>query len=443
LKSNEYTQVEELSMDDTILDFQLESRTEAIIKVIGVGGGGGNAVNHMFREGIHNVSFALCNTDNQALMESPVPVKIQLGENTTGGLGAGNRPEIARKAAEESIDLIRDLLSDGTRMAFITAGMGGGTGTGAAPVVAKVAKDMGILTVGIVTIPFVFEGPKKIIQALKGVEEIAANVDALLVINNERLRDIYHDLTMMNAFAKADDTLTIAAKSIAEIITVHGYVNLDFADVYTTLKDGGVAIMSRGVGTGKNRVEDAIRDALHSPLLNNNDVFSAKKILINLSFGEKSPLMMEEMNALHEFMSKFSRDIEVIWGAALEEDLTDEVKITLLATGFSITSVPGIEEHRKVESQAEELERKIREDARKEQEEQDRQLIEKYYGKKGLKELLTTNYQIEPIVLTTEELDDDKILEAMERVPVFKRDVDFDPRLYRNESHTLSSSLFD
>ncbi len=430
-------------MDDTILDFQLESRTEAIIKVIGVGGGGGNAVNHMFREGIHNVSFALCNTDNQALMESPVPVKIQLGENTTGGLGAGNRPEIARKAAEESIDLIRDLLSDGTRMAFITAGMGGGTGTGAAPVVAKVAKDMGILTVGIVTIPFVFEGPKKIIQALKGVEEIAANVDALLVINNERLRDIYHDLTMMNAFAKADDTLTIAAKSIAEIITVHGYVNLDFADVYTTLKDGGVAIMSRGVGTGKNRVEDAIRDALHSPLLNNNDVFSAKKILINLSFGEKSPLMMEEMNALHEFMSKFSRDIEVIWGAALEEDLTDEVKITLLATGFSITSVPGIEEHRKVESQAEELERKIREDARKEQEEQDRQLIEKYYGKKGLKELLTTNYQIEPIVLTTEELDDDKILEAMERVPVFKRDVDFDPRLYRNESHTLSSSLFD
>ncbi len=430
-------------MDDTILDFQLESRTEAIIKVIGVGGGGGNAVNHMFREGIHNVSFALCNTDNQALMESPVPVKIQLGENTTGGLGAGNRPEIARKAAEESIDLIRDLLSDGTRMAFITAGMGGGTGTGAAPVVAKVAKDMGILTVGIVTIPFVFEGPKKIIQALKGVEEIAANVDALLVINNERLRDIYHDLTMMNAFAKADDTLTIAAKSIAEIITVHGYVNLDFADVYTTLKDGGVAIMSRGVGTGKNRVEDAIRDALHSPLLNNNDVFSAKKILINLSFGEKSPLMMEEMNALHEFMSKFSRDIEVIWGAALEEDLTDEVKITLLATGFSITSVPGIEEHRKVESQAEELERKIREDARKEQEEQDRQLIEKYYGKKGLKELLTTNYQIEPIVLTTEELDDDKILEAMERVPVFKRDVDFNPRLYRNESHTLSSSLFD
>ncbi|MDK2970112.1 MAG: cell division protein FtsZ, partial [Bacteroidota bacterium] len=328
-------------MEDNILDFQLQSRTNAIIKVIGVGGGGGNAVNHMYLQGIHDVSFALCNTDNQALMKSPVPVKVQLGQNTTGGLGAGNKPDIARKAAEESIDLIQDLLSDGTRMAFITAGMGGGTGTGAAPIVAKVAKDMGILTVGIVTIPFVFEGPRKIVQALKGVEEIASNVDALLVINNERLRDIYQDLTMLNAFAKADDMLATAAKSIAEIITVHGHVNLDFADVNTTLKDGGVAIMSRGMGRGKDRVNEAIHDALNSPLLNNNDVFSAKKILINISFGEESPLMMEEMNALHDFMSKFSREIEVIWGTAVEEDLKEDVKVTLLATGFSIKDVPG------------------------------------------------------------------------------------------------------
>ena len=248
------------TMDTDILDFQIESRTDAIIKVIGVGGGGGNAVNHMFKEGIHDVSFALCNTDNQALLSSPVPVKIQLGEQTTGGLGAGNKPEVARRAAEESVDLIQDLLSDGTRMAFITAGMGGGTGTGAAPVVARIAKDMGILTVGIVTIPFVFEGQRKIVQALKGVEQIAANVDALLVINNERLRDIYHDLTMLNAFARADDTLATAAKSIAEIITIHGHVNLDFADVETTLKDGGVAIMSRGIGSGKDRVDRAIED---------------------------------------------------------------------------------------------------------------------------------------------------------------------------------------
>jgi cell division protein FtsZ len=298
----------------------------------------------MFQEGIHDVSFALCNTDNQALMESPVPVKVQLGQHTTGGLGAGNKPEVARKAAEESVPLIEDLLNDGTKMVFITAGMGGGTGTGAAPVVARVAKEMGILTVGIVTIPFMFEGPRKIVQALKGVEEIARNVDALLVINNERLRDIYSDLTMLNAFAKADDTLATAARSIAEIITVHGHVNLDFADVETTLKDGGVAIMSSGLGNGEDRINDAIRNALHSPLLNNNDVFSAKKILINLSFGEENPLMMEEMNAMHDFMSKFSREIEVIWGTAVEQELSEKVKVTLLATGFSITDVPGMEE---------------------------------------------------------------------------------------------------
>lgn len=429
-------------MDD-ILDFQIQSRTDAIIKVIGVGGGGGNAVNHMFQEGIHDVSFALCNTDNQALMKSPVPVKVQLGEHTTGGLGAGNKPEVAHAAAEESIDLIQDLLSDGTRMAFITAGMGGGTGTGAAPVVARVAKQMGILTVGIVTIPFVFEGPRKIVQALQGVEEIASNVDALLVINNERLRDIYHDLTMLNAFAKADDTLATAARSIAEIITIHGHVNLDFADVETTLKDGGVAIMSRGMGRGKDRINDAIKDALHSPLLNNNDVFSAKKILINLSFGEDNPVMMEEMNAMHDFMAKFSREIEVIWGTAIENDLHEDVKVTLLATGFSITSVPGIMEKRVAETKAEELERKIREDAERERQIQNQQLIEKYYGKEGLKTLSSKNYRIEPFVLTMEELDNDKILEALEKTPVFKRARDFDPRAAHNETLTQSSSLFD
>src|SRR5690554_3862692 len=330
-------------MDSDILDLQVSSRTEAIIKVIGVGGGGGNAVNHMFREGIHDVSFALCNTDNQALISSPVPVKIQLGQQTTGGLGAGNKPDVAQRAAEESVELIQDLLSDGTRMAFITAGMGGGTGTGAAPVVARIAKEMGILTVGIVTIPFVFEGSRKIVQALRGVEEIAKNVDALLVINSERLRDIYSDLTMLSAFARADDTLARAARSIAEIITVHGHVNLDFADVNTTLKDGGVAIMSSGMAKGSDRINEAIKDALHSPLLNNNDVFSSKKILINLCFGEENPLMMEEMNALHDFMSKFSKEIEVIWGAAVDESLKDEVKVTLLATGFTINSVPVLE----------------------------------------------------------------------------------------------------
>lgn len=430
-------------MDDELLDFQIESRTDAIIKVIGVGGGGGNAVNHMFHEGIHDVSFALCNTDNQALVESPVPIKVQLGEHTTGGLGAGNKPEIAQLAAEESVELIENLLNDGTRMVFITAGMGGGTGTGAAPVVARVAKDMNILTVGIVTIPFMFEGPRKIVQALKGVERMAKNVDALLVINNERLRDIYSDLTMLNAFAKADDTLATAARSIAEIITVHGHVNLDFADVNTTLKDGGVAIMSSGLGKGGDRINDAIKNALHSPLLNNNDVFSAKKILINLSFGEEFPLMMEEMNALHDFMSKFSREIEVIWGTAVEESLSEEVKVTLLATGFSITSVPGIEEQEREKSRAEQIQQQIEKDAKLAQEKKDKDLIEKYYGKTGLKTLTSINYRLEPFVLTIEELDDDKVLEALEKTPVFKRESNFNPRDFAAERHHKSTSLFD
>lgn len=430
-------------MNIDLLEFQIESHTDAIIKVIGVGGGGGNAVNHMFKEGIHNVSFALCNTDNQALMESPVPVKVQLGSHTTGGLGAGNKPEIASKAAEESLDLIESLLNDGTRMVFITAGMGGGTGTGAAPVIARVAKEMGILTVGIVTIPFVFEGSRKIVQALKGVEEISKNVDALLVINNERLRDIYSDLTMLNAFAKADDTLTIAAKSIAEIITVHGHMNLDFADVNTTLKDGGVAIMSSGIGKGNNRINEAIKDALHSPLLNNNDVFNSKKILINICFGEENPLMMEEMNALHDFMSKFSNEIEVIWGAAVDKSLMEEVKVILLATGFSINNVPGIREIRDEETKAEELERKLKEDELKKQEAKDRDLIEKYYGKAGLQSLSTNNYRQEPFILTIEELDDDKLLEALEKTPVFKREKTFNPRTFHTDIQQQSSTLFD
>ena len=226
-----------------MLDFGIPEEKHSIIKVIGVGGGGGNAVNHMYREGIHDVTFVVCNTDNQALNDSPVPVKLQLGHE---GLGAGNRPQRAREAAEESVDAIRNMLNDGTRMAFITAGMGGGTGTGAGPVIARVSKEMDILTVGIVTIPFRFEGIKKIDQALDGVEEMAKHVDALLVINNERLRAIYPDLSVDDAFGKADDTLSVAAKSIAEIITIHGRINLDFNDVKTVLKDGGVAIMSTG-----------------------------------------------------------------------------------------------------------------------------------------------------------------------------------------------------
>ena len=318
-----------------------------IIKVIGVGGGGGNAVNHMYREGIHDVSFVLCNTDAQALNASPVPVHIQLGKE---GLGAGNVPEKARKAAEEPLDDIKAMLDDGTKMTFITAGMGGGTGTGAAPVIAKASKDMGILTVGIVTIPFLWEGEKKINKALDGVEELAKNVDALLVINNERLREVYADLSVLNAFGKADDTLSVAAKSIAEIITSRGIVNLDFNDVRTVLEDGGVAIMSTGYGEGEGRLRKAIESALHSPLLNNNDIYNSKKILLSITFAadkaNNEGLRMEEMNEVNEFMSHFNCDYQFKWGIFLDPNLGEKVKVTILATGFGIKNIDGMQEHK-------------------------------------------------------------------------------------------------
>ena len=318
-----------------ILDFGEPEKENSIIKVIGVGGGGGNAVNHMYREGIHDVSFVLCNTDNQALNDSPVPVHLQLGKE---GLGAGNKPAKARQAAEETLEEIKHMLNDGTKMAFITAGMGGGTGTGAAPVIARVSKELGILTVGIVTIPFRFEGPKKIDQALDGVEEMSKHVDALLVINNERLRQIYPDLAVLDAFGKADDTLSVAAKSIAEIITVHGLINLDFNDVKTVLKDGGVAIMSTGYGEGEGRVKKAIEDALNSPLLNDNDVFNSKKILLSIAFASEKKdnpgLTMDEMNDVNDFMEKFGEDFELKWGLAIDPELGSRVKVTVLATGF-------------------------------------------------------------------------------------------------------------
>ncbi|MBD8387325.1 cell division protein FtsZ [Dysgonomonas sp. BGC7] len=428
-------------MDDKILDFQFPRKTQTIIKVIGVGGGGGNAVNHMYNEGIHDVSFALCNTDNQALCESPVETRIQLGRKTTEGLGAGNRPEVAKAAAEESKEDLQRLLSDGTKMVFITAGMGGGTGTGAAPVVARIAKDLGILTVGIVTIPFVFEGRKKIIQALKGVEDIAKNVDALLVINNERLIDIYADLTIPNAFARADDTLTIAAKGIAEIITVHGHINLDFADVKTILKDGGVAIMSSGFGEGENRVEDAIINALHSPLLNNNDVFAAKKILFNIYSSEEAPLIVEEMEGVANFMKRFGAEIEVIWGTATDKALGDKVKITLLATGFGMSSIPGIENVEEINEEEEE------ERIRKEEEEKRRinEMIEVHYGKDGIQGVAVRSsfFGQKPIILSTEELDNDKIVDALENNPVFKRDDKFNPGDYKPETRNTGNLFND
>ena len=344
--------------EELIVDMGVPTTTPQIIKVIGVGGGGGNAVNYMYRMGIHDVNFVVCNTDCKALMDSPVPVRLQLGNE---GLGAGNRPERAKKAAEESIDRIREMLDDGTKMVFITAGMGGGTGTGAAPVIAHEAKEKGILTVGIVTIPFRFEGNKKIDQALDGVDAIRKEVDALLVINNEKLREIYPDLTIRSAFQKADNTLSVAARSIAEIITMHGIINLDFQDVGTVLRDGGVALMSTGFGEGTGRVTAAINEALHSPLLNNNDIFNSRKILLSITFAEdetgvegtSAELMMEEMNEVHDFMGRFRDDVETKFGLSTDPSLGKKVKVTILATGFGINAVAGMQEKKQAEAAAE------------------------------------------------------------------------------------------
>lgn len=402
--------------DETIMPFDFPAENPTIIKVIGVGGGGGNAVNHMYKEGIHDVTFVVCNTDNQALAESPVPVKLQLGKE---GLGAGNRPERAREAAEESIEDVKGMLNDGCKMVFITAGMGGGTGTGAAPIIAKTAKDMDILTVGIVTIPFLFEGNRKIDQALDGVEKMSQHVDALLVINNERLRDIYSDFSVMNAFGKADDTLSIAAKSIAEIITIRGTINLDFNDVKTVLKDGGVAIMSTGFGEGEGRVKAAIEDALNSPLLNDNDIFNSKKILLSINFcnekNDNSGLMMEEMNDVNDFMGRFDSDFEIKWGLAIDPDLGKKVKVTILATGFGINDVEGMNSHIGKRHSQEEAMRIAEEEERKAQ-----LLIRKdQYYKDGK----NSKYKRHPHIylFSNEDLDNEDVILAVESYPTYKR----------------------
>jgi cell division protein FtsZ len=396
-------------MEDILTGFGFPKEQPSIIKVIGVGGGGGNAVTHMYNEGISDVTFALCNTDNQALIKSEVPVKIQLGKDITFGLGAGNDPSLAKQAAEASIPEIQQLLDDGTRMVFVTAGMGGGTGTGAAPIVAGVAKKMGLLTVGIVTIPFLFEMEDKIIQALQGVEEMRKNVDALLVINNQRLIDIFGDLDFDSAFAKADSTLTNSAKSIAEIITIHGRINVDFADVNTTLKDGGVAIMNSGYGEGENRVSQAFDNALNSPLLNNSNAFDAKKILFNIYYGSQNPLKISEMSAAKEFMSNFkSRNIKLIFGTTLDETLEgSKIKVTVLASGFSIESVdPRLAEFAQEDN---EEKQKVRE------------LIDLYYGP-GAAQNLGKGIKPDPFIFQSiEQMADDEIIEALIAHPAYNR----------------------
>ncbi|MBR5203895.1 MAG: cell division protein FtsZ [Bacteroidaceae bacterium] len=307
--------------------------SENIIKVIGVGGGGSNAVKNMYKQGVHNVSFAICNTDSQALSKAEIPVKIQLG---SAGLGVGGKPEKGREAAEASLHEIESLFDNDTRMVFVTCGMGGGTGTGAAPVIAKVARDKGLLTVGVVTIPFAFEKRVRIEKALLGVEEMRKNVDALLVINNERLCDIYADgmTTVEQAFAKADDILTVAAKSISEIITTEGIVNRDFCDVETVMKDGGDAIMSVGRASGEHRIEKAFIEALNSPLLNNMEIERARRLLYIIYSADESQVTMTELREINGFMDDLAPNIEVLWGLYRDNSLDQDVKVTIIATDF-------------------------------------------------------------------------------------------------------------
>lgn len=315
-----------------------EDKTKNIIKVIGVGGGGSNAVKNMYQQGVHNVQFAVCNTDSQALAKTNVPVKIQLGE---AGLGVGGKPEKGKEAAEHSMDAIRTLFEDETQMVFITCGMGGGTGTGAGPVIAKVAKEKGILTVGVVTVPFMFEGKVRMGKALLGVEEMRKNVDALLVINNQRLFDIYADgmTTVEQAFAKTDEIVTVAAKSISEIITMEGIVNRDFCDVQTVLKDGGNAIMSVGLACGENRIEKAFVDALKSPLLNNVVIEKARRMLYIIYSSDEHQVTISELSEINMFMDDLAEDIEVLWGLYRDNSLGEEVKVTLIATDFEDENV--------------------------------------------------------------------------------------------------------
>jgi cell division protein FtsZ len=307
---------------------------QGIIKVIGVGGGGCNAVRNMYNEKVTGVTFAACNTDSQSLKGSPVPVKVLMGE----GLGAGGFPEIGKSEAEKSEESLKNILSDGTKMVFITASMGGGTGTGSAPVIAKMAKDLGLLTIGVVTIPFFFEKKQKIIKALKGVDEMRKHVDALLIINNERLCDVYadSDISLHEAFERADNILKDAVKGISELITVHseGSINLDFRDVEATMKDGGGAIMAMGRAGGEHRVEKAIIDALNSPLLYGNDIGKAKRILFNLYASSEHPIIVREMLEIDDFFDQLDPNINVIWGTSTDDSLGEDAKVTILATGL-------------------------------------------------------------------------------------------------------------
>lgn len=397
-------------MDDLLIDLVNVNRP-SIIQIFGVGGGGDNAVAHMYTEGnIAEVNYLVCNTDAKALETSPVPDRLQLG---TDGLGAGGKPEKARELAEESIDRIRAAFDKRAKMLFITAGMGGGTGTGAAPVIAREAKAAGLLTIGVVTIPFLFEGYRKIDKALDGVAELSKYVDAILVINNERLREIYQEFSILDAFRKADDTLSVAVKSIVDIITMRGKMILDFRDVHTTLHEGGVAIMSTGYAEGEGRVSRAIANALNSPLINDRDIFKSRKILLSISFSSSNELMVYEMNEIDRFMENFEdKYIETKYGLSVDESLGEKIKITILASGF------GLHDFKRRESVMTFTEDDINKIIRRQD----------VYGPSSR---TRTQRPTRAFLFGPDELDDPEIIDAIDSTPTFRRTKELIEKLRR------------
>ncbi len=413
-----------------------------IIKVVGVGGGGNNAINHMYAQNVEGVSFVVLNTDRQALQMSPVPNRVLIGPTTTAGLGAGDQPAVALAAAEESADDIAALFEDNTKMAFITAGMGGGTGTGAAPVVARIAREKGILTIGIVTIPFLFEGQRKIAKALQGANEMRKHVDALLIINNQRLIDIYSDLDIDNAFGKADETLTNAARSISEMITAKGRINIDFRDVNTTLRDGGVAIISTGYGEGDNRVTKAIDDALNSPLLKDQDIYGSRRILVHVCYNPDSEKKVRaaELSEVDDFMANFSQEVETITGMTHDQSLGDRVKITILAAGFTLSdSRPPV--NRGQQPTQVPVSTPVDAETRDTDEAAIAEDIIQAYGPDAIsaKERATAKAQF--IVLTADDLDDDEIIELFETTPTLRRKQEIKRKVQEKQTQRANSPI--
>lgn len=387
------------------------------IMAMGVGGGGCNAVEYMHRQGVRGVDFVVLNTDRQALEPLSVSTKVLLGPQLCGGLGAGGKPEVGEQAALESVPEIEKLLTPNVKMVFVTAGMGGGTGTGASPVIARIAREQKILTIGIVTIPFLFEGQKKIIKALDGAKEMSRYVDALMVINNERLSEIYRDMNFLNAFRKADDILAMAAMSISEIITSDGYINLDFNDVNSTLRDGGTAIISTGYGEGENRVTKAINDALNSPLLRNTDIFGSKRILFNLYFNPdaEQEFKIDETNQITSFINNIDPNVDIIWGVHLDPTLGDKVKFTILAAGFDVSVSENADGP--VISTGKATETRTDEEVRKEKER-----LAEAYGREKIEETERIKTEQRFIILQPDQIDDDEVIKILESTPAFNRD---------------------